>query len=61
MGGYINQARKTAGLHVQTLRLEPIDPHDFDGITGALHRDGACLVKNVTDEDDMTRIKEQLR
>lgn len=62
MGGYINQARnKTTGLRVQTLRLEPIDPHDFDGITGALRRDGVCLVKNVADEDDMTRIKEQLR
>ena len=62
MGGYVGQARKKGtGLLVKMLRLEPIEPDDFNGIRRALNMNGVCLVKGVADTDEMHHIKEQLR
>lgn len=61
MGGYLGQPRKkTNGLSVDMLRLDPIEPDDFNGIRRALNRDGVCVVKGVADQDDMRNIKRQL-
>jgi len=62
MGGFVGQARnKSTGLFVKMLRLDPVEPDDFNGIRRSLNRNGVCLVKGVADTDEMHNIKEQLR